>query len=440
MSVIKDTKLCQPFNNDYGPLNVMWNGKKIAGWSNKSKGCNNTSITLTGTYKDKLDYIIHGKTKIEGGATTGTWRQLVQNPRPCTERTTGISRRGSGVLTFEDDGIRLKNDDSGKGAMRVLLPYALQEGHKYFIGLFLKGAGLEVTTYISAAFNTTGTMVFNYNKLAYVLYAGEYEDGVNTVTFTINGSNPNKESIYVNRIMVVDLTTLWSNDNLADSASYYNSDFSNMSTLIYYLEEVDPTPEATTETIIPNVESPFFSGNPTPINPCDVIPDEVWIETSDGVSTDRIARDDLHVWDELHSSGKISSYGAVKTFGEINWSDDTDDANIFYWNGASDIYKTENVFMDSYKRVETYDELHGSDYAYWVNDSNKRVYVKDKDISAVVDLKDIRGNCKIFYHKSWSDATETKVELPVTYPYTTLVKTNTDCTVTYKKWDDSETD
>ena len=96
--------------------------------------------------------------------------------------------------------------------------------------------------------------------------------------------------------------------------------------------------------------------------------------------------------------------------------------------------------MDSYKRVETYSELHGSDYAYWVNDSNKRVYVKDKDISDVVDFKDIRANCKIFYHKSWSDTTETNVELPVTYPYTTLVKTNTDSTVTYKKWDDSETD
>lgn len=433
MSVIYNTNKCQPFFNGYRPLNVMRNGRKIAGWTNKSKGGNNNSITLTGTYNDKLDYSLHGKTKIETSACIGTWRQLVQNPRPCTERTTGISRRGSGVLTFEDNGIILKNDDSGKGAFRVLLPYALQQGHRYFIGLFYERAVVEGSTYFSVAFNTSAVMQYNYNRLGYVLYAREYEDGVNTITFTLNGSNPNNESIYVNRIMVVDLTTLWGNDNLADSASYYNSDFRNMSTLIYYLEEVDPTPEATTETIIPNVESPFFSGDPTPINPCNVIPDEVWIET-----TDRITRNDLYSWDTLYSGGYIISYGKTARIEDLNWS--YYNSNIFYWNGTNELYRPEEVYMNYYKKVDNFADLANEDYAYWVNTSNNRVYIKDIEYSNATDFKNARAEGLIYYYSATSTRRDTEVNKPNTSPYTTIVNSNSNYTVTYKKWDDSQPD
>lgn len=442
MSVIKDTKLCQPFNNGYGPLNVMWNGKKIAGWSNKSKGCNNTSITLTGTYKDKLDYTLLGKTKVEGSPFIGTWRQSVKNPRPCLERTNDILKRGNGVLTFEEDHILVQTDESGKAAIRVFLSEPLQPRHKYLVCLFYSKAYTGDVTYFQVEANTKhGIMMYlsGYSCLSLVLKAQQYDD-VEYFVVRMYGTAGLNEGIKITRIMLVDLTDLWGDSNLASDINYYNSVYSNMANLMWYTQDVDPTPDSTTETEVPNIESPYLPATVSPDSPGKLTTEEVWVETSDGVSTNKITRDDLHVWDELYSSGKINSYGAVKTFGEINWSNDTNNANIFYWNGASDIYKTENVFMDSYKRVETYGELHGSDYAYWVNDSNKRVYVKDKDISDVVDFKDIRANCKIFYHKSWPDATETKVELPVTYPYTTIVKTNTDCTVTYKKWDDSETD
>lgn len=441
MSVIKDTKLCQPFNNDYGPLNVMWNGKKIAGWSNKSKGCNNTSITLTGTYKDKLDYILHGKTKIKGGATTGKWIQLVKNPKPRTDRTEWIEGK-EGTVTFTNSGVEMWVGES-MCRIGVQLSRFIQNNHIYLIFFTASGAWGDGAYFRAGANSSTKKfrpLEEHFYYFAVVYDAGIYNSRYDYIDLDLICSSPYSDYITVDDLMMVDLTELWGSDKVEDP-SYYNNSYDNMKACVERVVSVNPTPDATTESEVPNVEIPYFSTVISPESPTTLTTEEVWIETSDGVSTDRITRDDLHVWDELYSSSKkISSYGAVKTFGEINWSDDTDDTNIFYWNGSSDIYKTENVFMDSYKRVETYDELHGSDYAYWVNDYNKRVYVKDKDISAVVDFKDIRGNCKIFYHKSWSDATETKVELPVTYPYTTLVKTNTDCTVTYKKWDDSETD
>lgn len=440
MSVIKDTKLCQPFNNGYGPLNVMWNGKKIAGWSNKSKGCNNTSITLTGTYKDKLDYTLLGKTKIKGGAATGTWVQLVKNPKPRTDRTEGIEGK-KGTVTFKNYGVEMWVDDT-MCRIRVRLSRFIQNNHRYLIFLSAYGVWGEGAYFIAGANSATAKFTFLEEHLFYfaVVYdAGIYNSNYDYIDLDLICSSPHADYITVEDLMMVDLTELWGSDKV-EKPSYYNDSYDNMKACVERVIAVNPTPDATTESEVPNVEIPYFSTVISPESPTSLTTEEVWIETSDGVSTDKITRVDLHVWDELYSSGKINSYGAVKTFGEINWSNDTNNANIFYWNGASDIYKTENVFMDSYKRVETYGELHGSDYAYWVNDSNKRVYVKDKDISDVVDFKDIRANCKIFYHKSWPDATETKVELPVTYPYTTIVKTNTDCTVTYKKWDDSETD
>lgn len=433
MSVIYNQNFCQPFYNGYRPLNVMRNGRKIAGWSNKSKGGENNSITLTGTYDDKLDFSIHGKTKLDIPPCIGTWNQSVINPLPCSDRTNDITRRlGKGVLTFLEDELKVENDDTCEAYFSVNLGSEVVRGHTYLIGIYYRMAVFEGTTHFTAGFNSVDTMHPNYGgRLGLVYRAGQYDEGETRIFFTLKGSLPSGELIYIKRFICVDLTALWGDENV-QLPNYYNYDYNNMYYLFAHLEEVDPTSTATTDTIVPDVESPYFSGNPTPNNPCNVVPDEVFIET-----TSRITRNDLYSWDTLYSGGYIVSYGKVVQIGDLTWTYNNN--NIFLWNGTNEIYRPEEVYMNSYKKVDTFNDLANESYAYFVN-SNKMVFIKDKDYTDATNFKNDRADALIYYYSSTSSRREVEVEKPNTTPYTTTVTSNTSYTVTYKKWDNSAND
>lgn len=83
MSVIYNQKYCQPFYNNYGPLNVMRNGKKIAGWHKVSEGFdkNESPKILQGTYNDPLEFTMHGET-YQDSTPYVMWNNSVLNCKP----------------------------------------------------------------------------------------------------------------------------------------------------------------------------------------------------------------------------------------------------------------------------------------------------------------------------------------------------------------------
>ena len=448
MSIIYNTHKCQPFYNNYGPLNVMRNGKKIAGWSKKSIALGGNSYppshVLTGTYNDKLEFILKGGTTEKAQEQIGTWKQIVQNPKPCTSRQNGISTR-TGQVSYGNDYIEMETGNSNKCAIDLHLPYPIQTRHTFLCALFPSIEVTQATSYMEFSMNTSSSKLVDmtvdingYNEWVkgIVWRVSEYDDNYDYITLTLYGSYYG-EYIHFNRVAVIDLTLLLGDDNLQIS-SFYNNNIDELTTLASNVFNIDPTPEATTETVIPGIVIPYLSSPITPDTPGEIEAEEVMIKSESTGGVEESVVYNLHTWEELRQDGTISSYGQIKEIGDINWSDEGN--NKFGWNAYNDIIRTESVFMDYYPRVSSLVELASVDYGFFINIDTRKVYIKDKDCLDPQSFKANRQNGKIYYYSGIVTRRSVDINTIHTFPYTTTVTTSSDATVSYKKWDESQPD
>lgn len=457
MSIIYNQNFCQPFYNGYKPLNVMRNGRKIAGWSKKSKAGNNESLFLTGTYDDYLEYQLHGKTVVEGAPHIGEFKQHCSNSWPSNARTNDISRRGYGSLVYRNDaqGLQVICDEDNMCRWRMLNLLPIENRHIYLIAIFTSLA-LSANGSIRCVFNTgTGNLIncpnatIRYNCYATVWNSESYNTDYDNLTYEY--SAPEGEYIYINRFMIVDLTRLWGADNV-QAASYYNSNPAILQQAVKDVLEVDPylieypsveAPEqAYTSYDVNDIDIPYLRSI-SPITPATIKPDDyIWLQADDNVSEyNYFIRDDLHIWDTLIFSdfgNRILSYGDKKTIGELNWSTSGD--SIFITNGSDYLYRPEYVYLDYYPQALDQASLENMDYGYFVG-SNKVLYIKDHDFNDASLFKSSRANGSILYYSSTSTTREaTNITKLVTYPYSTHVMSNSSFTISYKKWDNSAND
>lgn len=457
MSVIYNQNFCQPFYNGYRPLNVMRNGRKIAGWSKKSKAGDSEGLFLTGTYDDYIEYQLHGRTVVEGAPHIGEFKQHCSNSWPSSARINDISRRGYGTLVFKQEfqGLQVICDENNMCRWRMFNLLPIENKHKYLIAIFTSLA-LSTNATLKATFNTGTENLVNcpdatmrYNCYAKVWDSGTVNTDYDNVTYTYNG--PSGDYLYINRFMIVDLTRLWGADNV-QAITYYNNNPAILQQAVRDVLEVDPylieypsesaPSEAYTSYDVNDISIPYLRSI-SPQTPATIKPDDyIWLQTDDNVSEyNYFIRDDLHVWDTLIYSdfgNRILSYGAKKTIGELNWSTNGD--SIFITNGSDYLYRTEYVYLDYYPQALDQASLDTMDYGYFVG-SNKVLYIKDHDFTDASTFKSSRADGSILYYSATSVSKEaSNITKLVTYPYSTHVLGNSSFTISYKKWDNSAND
>ena len=165
MSIIYNTHKCQPFYNNYGPLNVMRNGKKIAGWHKVSEGFNKNESpkTLQGTYNDPLQFTMHGET-FQDSTPYVMWNNSTLNYNPTKFNVYNINFNSCEFLPNNSDSrhIMVKATSGTPAMVEFRLDRLPVQGNRYLVlaeanlvadyfYLSLGGIDGEITRYENSA-------------------------------------------------------------------------------------------------------------------------------------------------------------------------------------------------------------------------------------------------------------------------------------------------
>lgn len=439
---------CVPFYTEWRPLNVMKDGKKIAGWkevSNIVSTDTNVNVPIEDTYNDKLQYVVHGRSVQPTEPSYVLWNQSFYNVMPTTQRTDNLivvdGAGGSSVFWDGDDdyasGIWMYR---GNGNNSVSFKYdkGLIEGHEYMV---------YVDTADTITFNTPFYIESWHYSIPYrVIY------GTQIGIFTAKSGDPNKittsipptsadwnirilnqnsrlSAFCLHRVMLIDLTLMFDGKQ-----GTFNKSYPELKEMVDDVINRTSQPISTVEdTKVPVEYEAYGGGGISPDHPVALEPVQIVVYTNKSVAT----WDNLHFADEVHEDGRISRYTKTKHIYDCEWRESHIQSPVIecFRTTLSD-HLSGDFYMGMYERVESLTDLADKDYGFYINNSTHTLYVKDKDIPTNPDeFIRQRGYSSFWYRGNIGTAYKMEGQELLTSPYRTVLGTNTDITYTYKKFD-----
>lgn len=420
---------CVPFYNDYRPLNVMRNGKQLGGWRQVSEAIDNNQIELQNTYNDSLEYVVHGKSeqvaKLEHFVIMN---QMVSVPNAMAETGGYYSATSYTSISQDSRGVQVIPAYSTSSTMvQVSLCEYMVGSHRYMAVLKTPSD----PQYINFRLHKTGTNAPRYLRGEYAMYeidlTGSYDiTDTNKCYLRCDRQGYNW---WIQEFALIDITMAYG--GIVSTTANRIELMSDILRKFGFPEYVLDGHSATEETNVdfsPNKNATNIvrgGGEITPESPASVDPVTVTIVTNKSIGI----WDGLQFGDTCDQDGVIRRYTRTVHIYDLEWSVYSS-ANHIFSAPVKDILGDE-IYMAQYTRYTNM-----SDWTKWgFYFSNGKLYVKDNMCSTVDEFIQKRGYSLIWYRGNYATRDKETPQPLLTSPYRTMVASNTDATITYKKFD-----